>query len=56
LELVRKAIPFTQEQLDAAANASKENPDLTFTEFATKQYGASKVKGTGTKEDPIKLD
>jgi len=56
LELVRKAIPFTQEQLDAAAMAAKENPDLTFTEFATKQYGAPKVKGTGTKEDPIKLD
>jgi len=56
LELVRKAIPFTQEQLDAAANASKDNPNLTFTEFANKQYGSSKVKGTGTKEDPIKLD
>jgi hypothetical protein len=56
LELVRKAIPFTQEQLDAASNAAKENPDLTFTEFATKQYGAPKAKGTGTKEDPIKLD
>jgi len=56
LELVRKAIPFTQEQLDAAAMAAKENPDLTFTEFANKQYGAPKVKGTGTKEDPIKLD
>ena len=56
LELVRKAIPFTQEQLDAAAMAAKDNPDLTFTEFASKQYGAPKVKGTGTKEDPIQLD
>ena len=56
LELVRKAIPFTQEQLDDAASAAKDNPDLTFTEFATKQYGSKKSQGTGTKEDPIKLD
>jgi hypothetical protein len=56
LELVRKAIPFTQEQLDAAASAAKDNPDLTFTEFASQKYGAQKTKGTGTKEDPIKLD
>ena len=56
LEIVRKAIPFTQEQLDAAASAAKDNPDLTFTEFATKQYGSKKSQGTGTKEDPIKLD
>lgn len=56
LELVRKAIPFTQEQLDDAASAAKDNPDLTFTEFASQKYGAQKTKGTGTKEDPIKLD
>jgi len=56
LEIVRKAIPFTQEQLDDAASAAKDNPDLTFTEFATKQYGSKKSQGTGTKEDPIKLD
>jgi hypothetical protein len=35
LETVRKAIPFTQEQLDKASNASKKNPNLSFTEFAT---------------------
>ena len=58
LELVRKAIPFTQEELDKASNAAKKNPNMSFTEFATKKYGGEekKAQGTGTKEDPIKLD
>lgn len=58
LDIVRKAIPFTQEELDKATAAAKKNPNMTFTEFATKKYGGEekKVQGTGTKEDPIKLD
>jgi hypothetical protein len=51
LEIVRKAIPFTQEQLDAAANAAKENPELTFTQFAAQQYGGKKTESK--KEDPL---
>jgi hypothetical protein len=35
LNIVRKAIPFTQKDIDRARKAAKDNPDLSFTEFAT---------------------
>jgi hypothetical protein len=54
LDAVRQAIPFTQEQLDDAASAAKENPDLTFTDFAKQQYGGkSSETKSSTKEDPL---
>jgi hypothetical protein len=57
LELVRQAIPYTQEDLDRASMAAKKNPNLTFTEFTKQKFSDSaKPQGTGTKEDPIKLD
>ena len=57
LDIVRKAIPFTQKDIDRAAKEAKDNPDMSFTEFTTKNpIGGEKPRGTGTKEDPIKLD
>jgi len=70
VEAVRQAIPFTQKDIDKAMAASKKNPNLSFTEFTTrnpigegpidakkvKSDSEKKVQGTGTKEDPIKLD
>jgi len=57
LDIVRKAIPFTQKDIDRAAKEAQDNPDMSFTEFTTKNpIGGEKPRGTGTKEDPIKLD
>jgi len=57
LDIVRKAIPFTQKDIDRAAKEAQDNPDMSFTEFTTKNpIGGEKARGTGTKEDPIKLD
>ena len=56
LDIVKKAIPFTQADVDKARKQSKDEPDLSFTEFTTQKFGNEKPRGTGTKEDPIKLD
>jgi hypothetical protein len=57
LELVRQAIPYTQEDLDKASSAAKKHPNATFTEYTSKKFSdGAKPQGTGTKEDPIKLD
>ena len=57
LDIVRKAIPFTQKDIDRAAKEAQDNPDMSFTEFTTKNpIGGENPRGTGTKEDPIKLD
>jgi hypothetical protein len=57
LDIVRKAIPFTQKDIDRAAKEAQDNPNMSFTEFTTKNpIGSEKPRGTGTKEDPIKLD
>jgi hypothetical protein len=56
VEIVRKAIPFTQADIDRAVKESKTNPKKSFTEFTTGKFGAEKSQGAGTREDPIKLD
>jgi hypothetical protein len=57
LATVKKAIPFTQADIDRARSQAKENPDLSFTEFTTlNPVGKEKPQGKGTKEDPIRLD
>jgi hypothetical protein len=56
LNIVRKAIPFTQADIDRARKASKDTPEMSFTEFTTQKFASEKPRGTGTKEDPIKLD
>jgi hypothetical protein len=56
LNIVRKAIPFTQADIDRARKASKDTPEMSFTEFTTQKFSGEKPRGTGTKEDPIKLD
>jgi hypothetical protein len=47
LDIVKKAIPFTQEDLDKARKASKKNPELTFTEFTTQKFGGEKPPQAG---------
>jgi hypothetical protein len=48
LNIVRKAIPFTQKDVDRAMKQSSKNPNLSFTEFATQKPigdGPIDVKG-----------
>ena len=55
LDIVRTAIPFTQSDVDKAMKASKKNPNVSFTEFATaKPVGESPIdtKAVKAKEVP----
>jgi hypothetical protein len=54
LNIVRKAIPFTQADIDKARKASQENPDMSFTEFTSQKFAGKGVDNKPTsKEDPL---
>jgi len=55
LDIVRTAIPFTQSDVDKAMKASKKNPNVSFTEFATAKpvgEGPIDTKAVKAKEVP----
>ena len=55
LDIVRTAIPFTQSDVDKAMKASKKNPNVSFTEFATQKpigEGPIDAKAVNSKEVP----
>ena len=55
LDIVRTAIPFTQSDVDKAMKASKKNPNVSFTEFATAKpigEGPIDAKAVKAKEVP----
>ena len=55
LDIVRTAIPFTQSDVDKAMKASKKNPNVSFTEFATTKpvgEGPIDTKAVKAKEVP----
>ena len=55
LDIVRTAIPFTQSDVDKAMKASKKNPNVSFTEFATSKpvgEGPIDTKAVKAKEVP----
>jgi hypothetical protein len=55
LDIVRTAIPFTQSDVDKAMKASKKNPNISFTEFATQKpigEGPIDSKAVKSKEVP----
>ena len=54
LDIVRKAIPFTQADVDKAMKASKKNPNVSFTDFATtKPIGEGPLDTKGVKGNSI---
>jgi len=55
LDIVRTAIPFTQSDVDKAMKQSKNNPNISFTEFATQKpigEGPIDSKAVKSKEVP----
>jgi hypothetical protein len=42
LDIVQKAIPFTQADVDRARKEAKKNPKMSITDFATQKFGGDK--------------